>query len=730
MQRGDRGRISSTDRSWVQDAELAMGNDIVRGLIELVTNADDAYTTMGAASGAIAIAIAPEKRGRWSVSVSDHACGMRSKEMEKKLLTEGERSSDAKSNNAIRGHLGRGAKDVAVFGNVRFASVKGDKVSVLEIERGGTYISLDADSPADSVTRARFGLPETGAGTTVTINVKSEICQRPKRWNQFALKLAEQVQLRGILSDDSRTVTLQVGDAKPERLRAVTPPSVVVLGPIEVPVEGYAEPVILTLRRLREADGASDRARRFHGIVIRVSRAWLSSELFGLDSHGAASYIAGELDAPEIGALMREYRTIDPVPENPVDIVKRDRTGLQDTHPYFKALRDAVRPIVAAALDRIDDELRASVEEIRSSELGKDFDDLGAELAKAVQADLDDDFPDDDPAIDEDPDEFRFVPPVIQLFREDADPKTVSLILEGEGDAVTAKLKCSDPSIASLSGDSLELTNVSARATKRRSATVKVFRHSAGSMRVTAKAGRKTAELHVKIVDDSRPVKPERSELIRFSSHRYSALVNKRVAVRLILRRELVEQVGATATIALESKECVEIASGLNKVTCERKGSSDLWIGKFELKARGNPGRTVLTAKMPGDITATTVVDVRRSRGGIADIRISLEDTTFGSARSLFTDTVADGRVVRIAAQHFSLASLLGEHPTYEGQNSPAARRIMAEIIASEVARHTVTESARKQQVALDDAEAFYARHRVQFDKYLKIALQALVKAD
>ena len=36
-------KIKSTSRSFTQDAELAMKGDILRGIVELVTNSDDAY---------------------------------------------------------------------------------------------------------------------------------------------------------------------------------------------------------------------------------------------------------------------------------------------------------------------------------------------------------------------------------------------------------------------------------------------------------------------------------------------------------------------------------------------------------------------------------------------------------------------------------------------------------------------------------------------------------------
>jgi len=49
---GKEGTLVYTERAFEQDADQAMGADIVRALVELITNADDAY---GSQSGPIDI---------------------------------------------------------------------------------------------------------------------------------------------------------------------------------------------------------------------------------------------------------------------------------------------------------------------------------------------------------------------------------------------------------------------------------------------------------------------------------------------------------------------------------------------------------------------------------------------------------------------------------------------------------------------------------------------------
>jgi len=54
------GRIKYEERAFEQDAGLAMGGDILRALVELITNADDAY---GELDGDIVINVNSSKSG-------------------------------------------------------------------------------------------------------------------------------------------------------------------------------------------------------------------------------------------------------------------------------------------------------------------------------------------------------------------------------------------------------------------------------------------------------------------------------------------------------------------------------------------------------------------------------------------------------------------------------------------------------------------------------------------
>ncbi len=728
------GHIQTTERARVQDAANAMGSDIVRALVELVTNADDAYESddVGAQSEPQKIAIVFEKDAKgsdtWSVSVEDAARGMTFCEMEERLLVEGAANEARSHGKRARGHLGRGAKDCAVFGSVRFASVRQNDLTVIEVERGGEIFLVQKQTRANSSLRQLWHLPHTGNGTTATVVVDVAIARLPQKHSLLIDKIRHNVQLRGILAADDRRVTLKIPTMNREEVLQSDTPNLELLCRQPVKIAGYAAPVEVSLFKRSEADTQSARERWYRGVVIRGVKAYFGVDYLGLESHAASEYLYGYVDAPEIDDLALKFDYRNPTASNSQDIIKRDRTGIDWSHPYAKALKDAVKPLLETQLDAIERSLNDKTGEIHSTELDRDFSELGRELARAVHEDTTDD---DDIDLPEDPSDspFRFVPPVIHLYAEDVAPKTVSLLLDARGDETEALVEIDHADVAMLHTAQLVLRNPSAQAPQHRSATLRLTRLNPGTAMVYAKCGRLRASLRIVVSNDSRPIKPERTELIRFSSHRYSVALKKKVNVKLIVRRELMEREGTTATLELQAVSNAKVDANVPKsVKCEQLGGSDLWIGRFQIESGTAEGRLHLTATLTGGASTSTFVDVRRPRTGIADIQIRLVPTDFGTARSQFSDTVADGRVIRIAAKHFSLAELLGDEPEYLGQNTTEARRVMAEIIAHEVARFTVAENVRKDRVPLEDAEAFYAKHRIHFDKYLKLSLAALLR--
>lgn len=110
------GLVEYGSRGFHQDASLAMRGDIVRGLIELITNCDDAY---GDKKGKIRVEV-EHRRGAWMVIVRDRAHGMSTHDLRERIIRLAQRTSGFETGKSVRGNQGRGAKDLAAFGTVVF----------------------------------------------------------------------------------------------------------------------------------------------------------------------------------------------------------------------------------------------------------------------------------------------------------------------------------------------------------------------------------------------------------------------------------------------------------------------------------------------------------------------------------------------------------------------------------------------------------------------------------
>jgi len=170
------GHLHIAKRYARQNMGQAMRGDIRRGLVELITNADDSYRALEdekkKITGKIRIEVTRRRKDRSSfVVVRDRAAGMNREEMRNNLLHLGGRASDLERNKDRRGFFGRGAKDVAAFGKVHFESIKNNIYNELTIFLSTKYeLQPDHRNTVTSEIRERLGIPR-GNGTVVTIEI-------------------------------------------------------------------------------------------------------------------------------------------------------------------------------------------------------------------------------------------------------------------------------------------------------------------------------------------------------------------------------------------------------------------------------------------------------------------------------------------------------------------------------------------------------------------------------
>jgi hypothetical protein len=388
------GTIIYTGRAFHQDASEAMRGDIVRGLIELITNSDDAYVSNGpAAAGKIAIEIEHHRGQPWKVVVRDRARGMRASEMREKFVSLGGRTSGFEVGLERRGNLGRGAKDLAAFGNVTFESVCEERFSRFVLQTDGTW-ELARERAARPEDRNLLGIPR-GNGLVVTVDVLPNI--RCPRHDTLRQRLSRHFQLRDILSDRHREVHLtNLNDGTRDRL-SYQYPGLPTVYDNEITVPGYPNGATarLVLWRLpeRSDEGPSDEGRA-NGILIKGGRAVYENTLFGLEGNVHAGWFSGRLVCPYIDTLAREYddrlqNAQLPTALNPAPIISRRRDGLASDHPFVIALKAAaeapLRELVAAEAERARTESQSAESQSTRASLDRLANEVGRLLGEELR---------------------------------------------------------------------------------------------------------------------------------------------------------------------------------------------------------------------------------------------------------------------------------------------------------------------------------------------------------
>ena len=357
-----KGRIEYTDRAFGQDAEAAMKGRIDRALVELITNSDDSYANLEEegvpVSGLIGIEVERRRKDRaCTVVVRDRAEGMDLDDMRNKICRVGGQTSGFEKGKAVRGLLGRGAKDVAAFGKVTFEAIKDNIYSVCSLDKRGNY---KIEKPVRTTKEIREKLQiESGCGTVATIEVGSQF--RAPQHTTLLDHLCHHYALRDIASDPKRTlllVNLNDPDHRGERLVYKLPPGKPVLED-DFLVPGYpnAKARILIFRSPQRFVESQNSPYRQGGILVKSARATHEITLFGFEGEPYAEWFFGRLECPFIDDLIREYEVGFGKgglfqASNPMGIVERQRDGLAEEHPFTKALFEEAKKRLSQLVDQ------------------------------------------------------------------------------------------------------------------------------------------------------------------------------------------------------------------------------------------------------------------------------------------------------------------------------------------------------------------------------------------
>ena len=382
-------KLTATQRAHAQDAANAMGSDPIRAIVELVTNADDAYD--GAAAnrkGKIRIEWERHRKSPTILTVSDRARGMTQQEMLHRLGRLGERTSGFEAGEQRRGFFGRGAKDVAHFGPVRWESKRGGEHTRFEIvyRQGATDDGVVTELPR---------VEKRDTGTTVTLDIQPRF---PAHLASTLMdKLRRHYALRPILEDRrGREVTLN-GD----KVVWEPPRGTLLADRVKMPIAGYdgLECIVTVSECAESLDDNADWEYWRHSLLITSGRAAYEVFTGGKFARGPlAPYLGrlfGTVDVPGINDLIRDYddrveRGDDPTDRNPSPLVTRDRDGLAGRdHPFVAALYETIESALEPHLRRLREESERGTGARQSESQRRRFDRVSKVLNEYLEEDED-----------------------------------------------------------------------------------------------------------------------------------------------------------------------------------------------------------------------------------------------------------------------------------------------------------------------------------------------------
>jgi len=726
QQRGRHGRVDYGERAFHQDAMEAMQGDIVRGIIEAITNSDDAYASVDDGQAKRIIVEVEHRRNQpWKVIIRDRATGMSADDMERKLTRIGGRTSGFESGENRRGNLGRGAKDLAAFGDVTFESIHNQRYTKLLLQTDGNYHLNPEDFLATAEDRECLGI-RRGNGLVITIIVQKTItCPQHENLKR---KLRTHYALRDILSDSRRKVELvNINDDSTDLLIYQFPELDVAypLGELKIPEYPDAKASLIIWRHpTRCEDGPHDRGRPI-GILLKGNRAIYDNTLFGYEGNVHAGWFSGRLACPYIDQLAREYderleRHESQTPENPMPIITRRRDGLNPQHPFVVALKKAAEGPLGMLVAKEAERARKAVGAIENETTRQALARVAREISRLVNEEL------NDIEAEQLLGEGVGPVPLLSIIPEQAyaylgEDRTLTVIgRKGDIPEGAEVIISVDPiGVVEVLG-----LNVPLQSHSRREDVL------AGQVRlrpllaeestiVTAQYESTSASALVE-VRASRVVPPIEEivpEALQFERPSYRVGWQRKKELLILAPCKDVDKYGIHVKIASSDPGVVVLKP---TIVLKTDALGKYFLGKTQIEARVLNANATITAECGQSSASTKIVVSRREESG--GFKIQLWDDEWGTYRAIFEAEIDEhGRetqVIKIAGKHPAIRPYVGE--AFEYQNTPQAQAILAEVVADVASRYVVTELFRKwQNTEMFDAARIYREHYKRVTRFL-----------
>ena len=400
-------------------------------------------------------------------------------------------------------------------------------------------------------------------------------------------------------------------------------------------------------------------------------------------------------------------------PLNPIPIISRSRDGLEHEHPFFKALVGVVEPHLGE-LVREEERLAKEGEVRESARLRRALDTLGRDLGQLVDADLreidEDGLGGDRGGVGTEP--LRIIPesPVLYMGED----KTISVVALRSLGATTIEVEVDPEGVIEL----LDSPPIPLVDHPRRDDCLigRIHVHPLiedEETLLTVRCGDAEAIASIEVRPEREFPDPVPPTELEFERARYQVAHGKRRSLVLRAPVEVVNEANTT-NVRIESSDAGIVVLG-GSVRLEFDEDELCFIGRVQVDARVLGARGTLTATL-GTAHATCEVVVAQHDGGGPRLDIKIVDEAQGRYRA-YVERVGEITTIKILGGHSAIRRYLGPGPEFPHQDLPAARLVIAEIVAGEAARLVME---RKYRTTGDlDGPAFYAEHLLYLEKYL-----------
>jgi hypothetical protein len=335
-------KLQYADRVALQQADQAIRKDVLRALVEIITNSNDSYSRLedkGHKVGGEIMIDVWRKHKNSIIRVRDFAEGMDDVRMDKVVGTYGEATSGMKEDLHVRGMWGRGLKD-AIFGlgYGYVISIRDETLyrSSLLLKEGVPTFDLDEPIPVTEEFRAKYGIPE-GNGTVIEIVVSRDDVKIPQ-FENMRNYLQRHFELRTIMANQSRLIILRhlmgVDKVKDEHVLSYKPPKGEMVLDERFEIEGY--PASAHLQLLRSNIQLSTRGEEGDyadaGLLVISQGTVISLTMLKFENDPYASFFYGSLECDYLHDLLKN--------DEPVLTATRD--GINWSLPFAKALKQSV----------------------------------------------------------------------------------------------------------------------------------------------------------------------------------------------------------------------------------------------------------------------------------------------------------------------------------------------------------------------------------------------------